>query len=183
MFIVIAGLHKAAWIYCDGMAIETHCRWILVPCIRSRVFSCCGFMPTTTKFGLYFMWMLYLKNISSLTLLLPISAYIYKIPNILRIKTKRNLQNRKTFRYNLEILPHINSIKGIFLCSIRHVYIDESNNKHLVLMYPCSFECSNVQIYKFIDWIEWNVIRFCALLSIKLSKKKKLLYFWIIVHI
>lgn len=74
------------------------------------------------------------------------SAYIYIIPNILRIKIKRNLQNRKTFCNNLEILLHVNSTKGIFLCSISHVHIDESNNKHLVLMYTRSFEqqCANL---------------------------------------
>lgn len=60
-YITFVGLHKAARIHCHRVAIETHCRRILVSCIRSRVFSCCGFMPTTTKFGLYLMSKLYFK--------------------------------------------------------------------------------------------------------------------------
>lgn len=51
----ILGLYEATRIYCHWMAIKTHCWRILVTCIWSRVFSCCGFMSTTTKFGLYYL--------------------------------------------------------------------------------------------------------------------------------
>lgn len=56
--LVITGIHEATRIYCYRMAIEAYRWWILVACIRSRVFSCCGFMSTSTEFGLYIQCML-----------------------------------------------------------------------------------------------------------------------------
>lgn len=76
----IAGLHQATRIYCHRVATETHCWRILVTCIWSRVLSCCGFMPATTKFGLYFM---HVTTVDAMPLIVLYFAHFFA--NALRI--------------------------------------------------------------------------------------------------